>query len=425
MALRDRLKIRPDGRFIRKAFLVLILVPLLLMVGEASVRARLDPLAFRDAAMRVYARPLTLSPGDRLDRGAVEDHLERLGYEETRGRDLGVGEFYFGSRRWVVGRRPFRGAGAPVGPGFAVIRMDYSGRITRMEDEEGRRLSRFSLEPELLGRITDGSREDRLPVHLGEIPEDLVEALLVVEDQRFFEHSGLDYRRIAAAFMANVRAGRVVQGGSTLTQQLAKNLFLSPKRSLVRKVREAFMAMALESRHSKEEILQAYLNHVYLGQDGSVAIHGVGRAAQHFFGKDVTALGLDESALLVALIRAPSLYSPIRNPETATHRRNLVLRLMRDAGVITEEEYGRASGAPIVLRERARSIKSARYFIDYVGQGLRARNGGEGIPRSVVTTLDADLQLAAEKAVESGLKRLSRDFAWLREGEAGEPLQAA
>jgi penicillin-binding protein 1B len=299
-----------------------------------------------------------------------------------------------------------------------------------MEDEDGERLRQVALEPELIGRLGPDTRQDRLPVHLDEIPPDLVEAVLNVEDQRFFEHHGLDYRRIAAAFAANFKAGRVVQGGSTLTQQLAKNLFLTPKRSIVRKGREAMMAFALEARYTKDEILQAYLNHIYLGQDGAVGIHGVGRAAQHFFGKDVAALDLPESALLVALIRAPSLYSPFRNPDTAVSRRNLVLRLMRDAEVITDGEYEAAAAAPLSLRERSTPIRSARYFIDYVAQELEARGveGGvasQGAAGALVTTLDADLQRAAEKVVRDGLTRLERSFDWLREGEDGQPLQAA
>jgi penicillin-binding protein 1B len=319
-------------------------------------------------------------------------------------------------------------------PGFAIIRLDYSGRIFRIENQEGNRLSEVSLEPELIGRISSHSQADRLPVTLDEVPSHLTQALLTVEDQRFFEHGGLDYRRIGAAFMANLKAGRVVQGGSTITQQLAKNLFLSPKRSIVRKAREALISTALERRYSKEEILQAYLNHVYLGQDGAVGIHGVGRAAQHFFGKDVVNLDLPESALLVALIRAPSLYSPFRNPGTALARRNLVLRLMRDGKAIAEGEFLEAIETPLGVRRRAPPIRSARYFVDYVATELGiggADAEGDGTqgraerPRSIVTTLDADLQRAAEEAVTSGLRRLERDFDWLSEAEAGEPLQAA
>jgi penicillin-binding protein 1B len=421
MALRDRIPIRPQGRHLRWALLLLLVLPPFVMGVEALVRARLHELTFADAATRVYARPLTLERGVRADRDAVEDHLRRLGYRRTRGREVGIGEYYLGSRGWIIGKRPSRALGSRVPASFAVVRFDYSGRISRMEDEEGRSLSQVSLEPELMGRLPGGATEDRIPVQLQDVPDALITAVLTVEDQRFFDHAGLDYRRIAAAFVANLKAGEVVQGGSTLTQQLAKNLYLSPRRSLVRKVREAMMALTLEGRHSKEEILEAYLNHVYLGQDGSVGIHGVGRAAQYFFGKDVSTLDLAESALLVALIRAPSAYSPYRNPKTALERRNLVLRLMNEAGVISEDEAASAREEPLTLRDPPDPVRSARYFLDYLASQLPEGVTGEAL----VTTLDLRLQRAAEEAVRDGLRRLERDFDWLREGEAGEPLQAA
>ncbi len=426
-ALWDRIKVLPEWRHVRRALVLLIVAPALLVGGEAFVRAWLRPIPSEEGTVRVYARPLTLTRGEVPDRAKVEDRLQRLGYQRTRGQDVGIGEYYFGSRGWVIGRRPFRGPTEPMPPGFAIVRLDYSGRVSRLEDDTGRTLPGFALEPELIGRIAEGSMEDRLPVSLEEVPEKLIDALLTVEDQRFFQHNGLDFRRIGAAFMANLKAGRVVQGGSTLTQQLAKNLYLSPKRSLIRKVREATMAVTLEGRYGKEAILQAYLNHVYLGQDGAVAIHGVGRAAQFFFGKDVTVLDLPEAALLVALIRAPSLYSPFRNPGTAVTRRNLVLRLMLDAGSILEPDYQAAVEAPLNLRKSAPPPRSSRYFVDYVAGALNDRRSGatgEGM-RAIMTTLDTDLQRAAEGAVGGGLARLERRFDWLREEEAGEPLQAA
>jgi penicillin-binding protein 1B len=421
MAFRDWIKIRPRGRQIRWALLICLVLPPLLMGAEAVIRARLHPFSSGGAATRVYARPLTLVPGNRPDRAVVDDHLQRLGYRRTRGQEVGIGEYYLGSRGWVIGKRPSRVVGDPTPAAFAIVRIDSSGRISRLENEEGRRLSRVSLEPELIARLAGTSTEDRISVRLDDVPEDLVSAVLAVEDQRFFEHGGLDFRRIAAAFVANVKAGRVVQGGSTLTQQLAKNLYLSPRRSIVRKLREAMMAVTLEGRHGKEEILEAYLNQVYLGQDGGVGIHGVGRAAEYFFGEDVSTLDLAESALLVALIRAPSAYSPFRNPETALTRRNLVLRQMEEVGVISEEESRAAQTAPLTLRKRQEPVRSARYFVDYLATQLPDGESGEAI----VTTLDLRLQRAAEEAVRDGLARLERDFDWLREGEAGKPLQAA
>jgi len=427
MKLRDWLEARPEARYFRLGLVLLVLALPLVLGVEAVVRAKLDPDSLGSGATRVYARPQTYLPGHRPDRAAVQEQLNRLGYSRAQGDVVGIGEYYLGRQGWVIGQRAFRGQDGLEPAGFSIVRFDYSGRIARIEDHQGRRRSRLTLEPELLGRITSESDQDRLPVGLAEVPADLVNALLIVEDQRFYDHGGLDLRRIAAAFGANVKAGKVVQGGSTLTQQLAKNLFLSPKRTLTRKLREAAMAMALESRYTKEEILQAYLNTVYLGQDGSAGIHGVGRAAQHFFGTDVANLDLAESALLVALIRAPSAYSPIRNPETAKERRDLVLRLMRNGGAITEDQFQAASRVPITLRHPASPIRSARYFLDHVAKQLEEseRPGLLGGGRAIVTTLDSDLQRAAERAVRDGLARLERDFEWLAESEDGRPLQAA
>jgi penicillin-binding protein 1B len=405
----------------RRGIPVLVSVPILLLGMEALVRARLHDDSDWRSTTRIYARPPVLTRGMRPDKAGMEAYLGRLGYQRARGNEVGIGEYYLGSWGWIVGHRPFRYLEDLRDPGFVVARFDYSGRITRLEDEEGRRLSRAALEPELIGHFAGRSLEDRLPVALTEVPEHLVQALLTVEDQRFYQHSGLDFRRIGAAFAANFKAGRVVQGGSTLTQQLAKNLFLSPRRSVFRKLREAAMAMVLETRHTKDEILQAYLNQVYLGQAGAVGIHGVGRAAEHFFGTDVSSLTLDESALLVALIRAPSLYSPFRHPETAVTRRNLVLRLIAEAGVVGEEEAREAAEVPLRLRRPSAPIKSARYFTDFLRDGLDRTDHLS----AVVTTLDARLQRAAETAVREGIVRLERDFDWLRTEGDGEPLQAA
>ncbi len=419
---------------------------LVILLAEALVVSRLDPGRTGSRVTRVYARPPVLVHGMRASRAVVEDHLERVGYDRASGGRVAVGEYYLGSRAWIIGRRGARHLG-PVAPGgFAILRLDGSGRILLMEDEEGRRLSRVTLEPEWIGTIGRGFGKDVIQVNLPEVPEHLIAAILRVEDQRFFHHGGLDCRRIVAAALANLRAGRVVQGGSTLTQQLAKNLFLSPRRTLVRKLREAVMAVVLESRYDKNEILEAYLNEIYLGQDGALAIHGVGGAAEHYFGKRVGDLDLSEAALLAALIRAPSLYSPHRNPSLARKRRDLVLRAMLEGGDVSEEDFERAVGRPIALQRRPPPPPSARYFVDFVrdrleGAGEVLRDTGldgvtegesrgvvwrEGWGGSLVTTLDARLQRTAEEAVGEGLANLERAYPWLRR-EAGRQglLQAA
>ena len=395
-----------------------------LLVGlEAVVRARLDgPSA--SGPVRFYARPIVLQPGTALEPDRLEGVLRRLGYTAARDRDVRVGEYRAGRYEWVIGRRSFR-LGETLDPGgVTTIRLGYDGVVEGIEDESGRWLEQVLVEPEVLYSGADDG-EDRVPVSLSDVPEHLVDAVLAVEDRRFFEHWGVDVRRVAGAAVANLRAGRVVQGGSTLTQQLAKNRFLSARRTPTRKAREAAMALVLEARHSKEEILEAYLNEIYLGQNGSLAIHGVGSAARAYFGKDVSRLEPRESALLAGLIRGPNLYSPIRHPQRARERRDLVLGLMRAQGTLTESAYQRARRASLGVRRPTAPTRAGRYFTDYVRQELTERLGrGARAPGlAVFTTADLTLQLAAEAAVRDGLARLERERPALRRG--GDPLQAA
>jgi penicillin-binding protein 1B len=368
----------------------------------------------------VYGRPFTLELGAQPDAGEVVEHLRRLGYRSAGTSRVEPGEYRIGRGRWIIGRRAFRPAAALADGGTLSVDLDYQGRVSRLESADGTRLSRAVLEPELLGRAGLGALEDRRPIPLAEVPASLVQAVLTMEDQRFREHHGMDPKRIGAAAVANLRAGRVVQGGSTLTQQLAKNLFLSPKRSYVRKLREAFMAVALEARYSKDEILEAYLNEIYLGRDGATAIHGVGAAARAYFGKDISELDVAESALLAGIIRAPNAYTPLRHPDLARERRDLVLRQMHDAGVLDDRQADEASRRPIRVRRPPTPIGGVRYFTDWVARTAAVGPGG-----TVITTLSPRLQDAAQQAVTQGIARLERDFDWLREGEAGEPLQAA
>jgi penicillin-binding protein 1B len=390
---------------------------------EAVVRARLNDRTL-GATTRFYARPVILQPGARADRARVEAVLERQGYRRSRSRRVALGEYRIRSSEWVVGRRAVR-LGEQWEPGLvATVRFGWDDRVQQIRDEDDRELGGLLLEPEVLRTVArDG--EDRVPIPLAQAPAHLVNAVLAIEDQRFHEHGGLDLRRIVGATLANVRSGGVVQGASTLTQQLAKNLFLSPRRSVTRKVREAAMAVVLEGRHSKDEILEAYLNEVYLGQDGALAIHGVGRAAQHFFGKDVTQLDLAESALLAGIIRGPSLYAPRRHPERARARRDLVLDVMLDLEMISEDDHRRARRAPLGVRPPPARVDGGRYFIDYVTRSLRDAHGDDVLRRglAVFTTLDVDLQRAAERAVREGLAELERGAPYLRQGEA--PLQGA
>ncbi len=262
--------------------------------------------------------------------------------------------------------------------------------------------------PVPIGSVSGGPVDERIPLSLHQIPDQLVQAVLAVEDRRFYQHHGLDFRRIAGAFVANVRAGGIVQGGSTITQQLAKNLFLSADRTPIRKLREAAMALMLESRYSKAEILQAYLNEIYLGQDGARPIRGVGAAAHYYFGRDVRRISLAQAAQLAAMISAPNRYDADRHPSAARERRNMVLGLMADQHRISADAAHRAERTGVSTGTNPAPSVDGRYFRDFVASALGH------LPRrgvSVYTTLDAGLQRAAESAVSRALRREGLDGA--------------
>ncbi len=258
--------------------------------------------------------------------------------------------------------------------------------------------------PLAIGTFDGSPMDERVPVTLAQLPDRLVQAVLAVEDQRFFEHHGLDPRRIGGALVANVRARSISQGGSTITQQLAKNLYLNANRTPLRKLREAAMALVLEARFSKTQILEAYLNEIYLGQDGSRAIHGVGAAARYYYGKDVRKVSLAEAAQLAAMISAPNRTIATRHPEAAQQRRDMVLDLMQQQQRISSASAERATTAPLTIGEHSSPLLDSRYFRDFVVAGV---SGSAPRGTAIYTTLDATLQRAAERAVRRGMERSS------------------
>jgi penicillin-binding protein 1B len=299
---------------------------------------------------------------------------------------------------------------------------DRIARVTR----DGQEVADTALEPEVLASATDRPGEDHRPVRLEEAPKVLIDAVLAAEDHRFFEHGGLDLRALVRAAWVNVRAGRVKEGGSTITQQLVKVRLLSPQRTFVRKMREAWLATLVESRYSKERILEAYLNEIYLGQRGPIAIRGVGAAARAYFGKEPHQLTTGEAALLAAVIRGPNVYSPAVDPVRARERRNVVLARMRELGTISPAEYDLARRTPLRVRSLASAGQTAPYFMDHVRQELEQRFDAEvsrvrGV--RVQTTLDLSLQRFAEAAAVRGLDRIETSLPRLRRRDPGRRLQ--
>jgi penicillin-binding protein 1B len=395
-----------------------------LAAGLGAVVPR--PLPEPALSNRVFARPHRIAPGQDVEATHLVERVERLGYRRTRSAAPGLGEYFRGDDRIVIHRREFAGPREPVGPARFELRLDWSGRVASIRDETGRARGEALLDPEPLGALADDAPTDRVPVRLGELPRHLIDALLVIEDRRFYEHHGIDVRRLAGALVANLRAGRVRQGGSTLTQQLVKNVFLTHERTLLRKLREAWLALRVERAHTKDEILEAYLDTIYLGQRGPVSVVGIEAASRHYFGHSARTLSLPEAALLVGMIRGPGHYSPWKRPERALERRNRVLALLAKAGVVSEREAEAASRQPLGNVAKPSAPPRSAWFLARLERELADELPELELRRDrvvVFSGLDAQLQLEAEGAVRRGIEELEAAFPRLRGGDA--KLQAA
>ena len=292
----------------------------------------------------VYSGGQWVGPGLNLRVVNLAGSLERLRYAETRGRPATPGQFQRRSDGWEIVLRTSAEGGRHATPRIRLETRD--ARVTRVV-VDGQDVGGTTLEPEVLTSIDDRAGEEYRPVRLGDVPVALLSAILAAEDHRFFEHGGLDLRGVVRAAWANMRAGRVTQGGSTITQQLVKNRLLSSRRSYARKVREAWLAALVEWRYPKERILEAYLNEIYLGQHGPLAVRGVGAAARVYFGKEVHQLTLGEAAMIAGMVRAPNTYSPLTNRERARERRDVILARMLELRKIVEVEYAAARREPV------------------------------------------------------------------------------
>ncbi len=370
---------------------------------------------------RVFARPLELAPGMLLKADSLERELKLAGYRRVRSA-FRPASFERNGERIRLVTRDFTYADGPA-PSRRVTVSVSGGRIGDVE-VDGVSGSRIRVDPAEIARVYPAHREDRVLLRLDDVPPAFLAVLLEVEDRRFYHHFGVDPLAIARAAWTNLRAGRTVQGGSTLTQQLAKNFFLSAERTFSRKLNEALIALLLEWRYSKPVLLEGYLNEVYLGQHGAHAIHGFGRAARYYFGRGLADLDLDEMALLAGMARGPSYYDPRRHPERAKRRRNRVIDRLEARGIADSAAADRARSEPLGVSRRP-PPGSARFpaFVDLVHRQLRRDYPGsvlrsEGL--RIFTTLDPTIQLASESALERSMPLLTR-----RSGGARGELQAA
>jgi penicillin-binding protein 1B len=366
---------------------------------------------------RLYARPLELFPGLRLTPEALTRELARLGYKEPLAGDE-PGRYARHANSFEIVTRPFvfwDGA-QPA----RRLRLDFHGdSLDAVHDSQNDQpLTLARLDPLYIGGIYPAHNEDRLLVRLDEVPEHLVQALIAIEDRKFYQHHGIHLRGMARATVALV-TGRGVQGGSTLTQQLVKNFFLSPERTLRRKATEILMALLLELHYDKRDILETYFNEIYLGQDGNRAIHGIGLASRFYFGKPLKELTLPESALLVGMVKGPGYYDPRRHPERARERRDLVLSEMAKLEMLLPAQLAMARDEPLDVIEKP-TMGTTPYpaFLDLVRRQLR-RDYHEDDLRSeglhIFTTLDPVAQTSAEQALVKRLAQIER----ARKGVAG------
>ena len=408
---------RVARRLVRASILVVIMATII--GGAALVRSYNfysqiidDRLASGYLTSRpgLYAAPRVLQVGQKLSREKLINALRRAGYLETSASNVWSGSFI--TAEAAIDIRPGRGSRRQP----ALVHVGFTGDEIVELTGDGVALDSFTLEPEVLSNDLSSKSAKREALSYDEIPTVLVQAILAIEDRRFFDHSGVDVNGLARALLRNAGEERLGQGGSTITQQLVKNTYLTPEKTLQRKYAEAMLSLALERRLSKKDIFALYCNEIYLGQRGAVAVRGVKEAATVFFGKDLRDLTLAEAATLAGMIQSPAHYSPLRNPQGARSRRDVVLAAMQQNGVITREQSDEASTAPVSVTPQLSLENSlAPYFVDYV---QRVADAPEG--RRVYTTIDLELQDLAEKALRTQFERLQKIS-----GDRGTKPQAA
>jgi penicillin-binding protein 1B len=357
---------------------------------------------------QVYAAPLELYPGLPLSLAELEHELQRLHYRRADHLDR-PGAYRMVDGRIDVALRAARFADE-TRPAELLTITGGPGAIAELHDSAGRQVPVLRLEPLLIGSIFPIHGEDRIVVSPQEVPLLLPKALKAVEDRKFDTHHGVDPIAMLRAAWVNVRAGQIEQGGSTLTQQLVRSYFLSSRQTLSRKLREAVMAMALDAHFTKADLMNAYINEIFLGQDGDRAIHGFGLASQFYFGKPLSELDLSEVALLVAIVRGPSYYDPRRHPDRALQRRNLVLKVLAEQGVVKAEEASAAARRPLGVNARPAGAYYPAY-LDFVRRTLRRDYRDQDLTEAglrIYTSLDPRAQEDAERSLDRELARLDR-----------------
>jgi len=387
-------------------FLIISIAYVLIL--DSKVVNKLDGVLWTVPA-KVYARPLELAEGGKINVDVLKKELEILSYELTKGIPDTPGEFSQSQRSVNIF---IRGFGSQE-PGLYRLKIE-NDKIDSIKRKDGISIDLIQLEPLSIGGMFPSHLQDRILLNFSQVPKDLEEMILVVEDRNFYSHKGISLRSIMRAFIKNTRALGIEEGGSTITQQLAKSLFFSPEQTIKRKIKEAIAALLIEIHYSKQEILLAYINDVFIAQSGRRAIHGFGLASQFFFGTDLKNLSLDQKALLVGMLKGPSLYSPINNPDRAKTRRDLVLSLIKNDSLITEEEYLDLKGRSLkVIPPSFKSLSKYPAFNDIVTLDLR-KNFDDSDLRTkglkIITNLDPVVQDYLEESIKDTKLQLKRRY---------------
>jgi penicillin-binding protein 1B len=427
MAKRSRIKDFLWRHSAGLAFLVMVLFVVFLgFTGYTYVviTKKFDSATRWDLPSRVYSDATPIVPGLRLQRTILEPKLNHVGYHEVKKRVENPGEYRYVGDDVEIFLNNFEYPDMEFHAMPVLVDTDGGTVRTIKRLTDGITLRGARIEPELITSIYDNEMEDRVPVTLDSVPKVVKDAVIATEDRGFYQHEGISIRGILRALWTDLRNKSLEAGGSTITQQLVKNLYLTHERTFRRKGQEALMAVLLEMRYSKDEILEAYMNEIYLGQNGSVQIVGVEQASQVYFGKKVTYLTLGEAATLAGIIRSPNVLSPLKYPERAKPRRDTVLALMRDQGRISEREYQETVAAKLAVSRFPKTSRSAPFFVDLVLKQLRetypeTQLKTEGL--RIFTTLDTIMQRSAEGSLDNGIANLGKKYKHVRNSQT--PLE--
>ena len=361
----------------------------------------------------VYGAPFLLKPDLDIPSSHLLERLNQLGYRAVKTAVRSPGDYRATPAEIDIYLHEFSDLHLRPVQARLILDRDRVSKVVSIP--QGDELFPAYLEPPLISGLRGASRQVREWVTYDDMPAGFIDALLAVEDRRFFSHYGIDPVAVARAIWTNVTRGTVIQGGSTITQQLAKNLFYSPQRTFGRKLRESIAALVLEAKYTKKAILESYVNEIYLGQVGSISIYGVGEAAHRYFGKRMGALSIEETALLVGMIKGPNTYSPIRNPALAKHRRDVVLGRLRSEGLLDDKDWARTVLAPVRVLPPQETLADAPFFVDYLLRQMEETTGAplpDGV--RIYSTLDPILQRLANQAVENGLATLEATYPALK-----------